>query len=334
MRIKPLLAALALATLSMLPGVSAAQERDVKFTLDFIPLGRHAPWYVAVAKGYYKDEGLNVSIVPARGTADSIRALESGVADLGFIDIPSLVAAGADNSTIRMVAVNYQLPPYSVFSLNPGANVTRPQDMVGKEFSAGNASLIPRIHQAFMKQNGLDPSTLKIVNLDPASLVAALAARRIQAIGLFAMSETAIKRAVQDGEVKHMLLADHGLDIYANGIGVKDEFLQKNPDVVRRFVRASLRGWKDALANPAEAAQVQVQSLRTLNPTVIAEELQVVKRLAVVPDTQKNGLGWIEPAKLKRTVDFVNANIEVTGKRLTAEELYREGYLPKDPIRP
>src|SRR5262245_61190339 len=244
MRIMHFIGALALATYSIIPAAGIAQERDLKFTLDFIPLGRHAPWYVALAKGYYKDEGLNVTIASARGTADSIRSLDSGVADIGFIDIPSLVAAGADNSTIRMVAVNYQLPPYSVFSLNPGANITRPQDMVGKEFSAGNASLIPRIHQAFMQQNGLDSSTLKVVNLAPASLAAALAARRIQASGPFAMSETAIRRAVQDGEVKHMLLADHGLDIYANGIGVKEEFLQKNPDVVRRFVRASLRGWK------------------------------------------------------------------------------------------
>jgi NitT/TauT family transport system substrate-binding protein len=284
---KRLIAVIALAGLSIFPAAGVAQERDLKFTLDFIPLGRHAPWYVAVAKGYYKEEGLNVTIASARGTADSIRSLDSGVVDLGFIDIPSLVAAGADVSTIRMVAVNYQLPPYSVFSINPGANITRPQDMVGKEFSAGNASLIPRIHQAFMKQNGLDPSTLKIVNMDPGSLVAALATRRIQSIGLFAMSETAIKRAVQDGEVKHMLLANHGLDIYSNGIGVKDDFLQKNPDAVRRFVRASLRGWKDALANPEEAAQLQAQMVKTLNPTVIAEELQVVRRLAVVPDTQR-----------------------------------------------
>jgi NitT/TauT family transport system substrate-binding protein len=311
-----------------------AQAQDIKFTLDFIPLGRHAPWYVALAKGYYKEEGLNVTIVPARGTADSIRALDSGVADLGFIDIPSLVAAGADVSTIRMVAVNYQRPPYSVFSLSPGANITSPKDMVGKEFSAGNASLIPRIHQAFMKQNGLDPSTLKVVNLDPASLVAALASRKIQSIGLFAMSETAIKRAVKDAEVKHMLLADHGLDIYANGIGVKDQYLQKNPEVVRKFVRAALRGWKDALANPQEAASHQVLYVKTLNPQVIAEELEVVRRLAVVPDTQKNGLGHIDPAKLKRTVDFVNENVEVQGKRLSAEQIHRPGYLPKEPLRP
>lgn len=334
MGIRNCFAVVAILAINLFPGKSEAQERDLKFTLDFIPLGRHAPWYVALAKGYYKQEGLNVSIAPARGTADSIRALESGVVDVGFIDIPSLVAAGADSSTIRMVAVNYQVPPYSVFSLNPGANITRPQDMAGKEFSAGNASLIPRIHQAFMKQNGLDPSTLKIVNLDPASLVAALAARRIQSIGLFAMSETAIRRAVQDAEVKHMLLADHGLDIYANGIGVKEDFLQKHPDVVRRFVRASLRGWKEALANPEEAAKLQVRYVKTLNPVIIAEELQVVRRLAVVPDTQKNGLGWMEMDKLRRTVDFVNDNFDVTGKRFSAEDIYRPGYLPKDAIRP
>jgi NitT/TauT family transport system substrate-binding protein len=335
MRTMHFIAVVALAAHSMIPAPPGiAQERDLKFTLDFIPLGRHAPWYVALAKGYYKDEGLNVTIASARGTADSIRNLDSGTADVGFIDIPSLVAAGADNSSIRMVAVNYQLPPYSVFSINPGANITRPQDMVGKEFSAGNASLIPRIHQAFMKQNGLDPSTLKIVNLDPGSLVAALAARRIQSIGLFAMSETAIKRAVQDGEVKHMLLADHGLDIYANGIGVRDDFLQKSPDAVRRFVRASLRGWKEALANPEEAAQLQAQMVKTLNPTIIVEELQVVRRLAVVPDTQKNGLGWIDRSKLKRSVDFVNANIEVAGRRFSADDIYREGYLPQEAIRP
>ena len=333
-RLPNMLYVFAVAAAATIAAPAASQERDVKFTLDFIPLGRHAPWYVALAKGYYKEEGLNVSIAPARGTADSIRALDSGVVDLGFIDIPSLVAAGADNSTIRMVAVNYQRPPYSVFSLNPGANITRPQDMAGKEFSAGNASLIPRIHQAFMKQNGVDPSTLKVVNLDPASLVAALAARRVQSIGLFAMSETAIRRAVQDAEVKHMLLADHGLDIYANGIGVKEEFLQKNPDVVRRFVRAALRGWKDALANPEEAAKLQLQYVKTLNPVVIVEELEVVRRLAVVPDTQKNGLGWIEPAKLRRTVEFINANFDVQGKRFSAEDIYRAGYLPKDPIRP
>ncbi|XRC93053.1 ABC transporter substrate-binding protein [Ottowia sp. VDI28] len=70
-------------------------EKDVKFALDFIPLGRHAPWYVALAKGYFKEEKLNVSILPTKGTADAVRYIESGLSEFGFIDIPSLVASGS-----------------------------------------------------------------------------------------------------------------------------------------------------------------------------------------------------------------------------------------------
>jgi len=69
MRVKHLIAVATLAGLaglSLFPDIGAGQERDLKFTLDFIPLGRHAPWYVAVAKGYYKQEGLNVTIASAR----------------------------------------------------------------------------------------------------------------------------------------------------------------------------------------------------------------------------------------------------------------------------
>ena len=131
---KPLRAAIAagaLALSTLFPAVPALAQApvDVKFTLDFIALGRHAPWYVGVAKGYYKDEGLNVTVMPSKGTADAIKAVESGIADIGFIDIPSLVATG-NNSTVKIVAVNYQKAPYCVFSLNPGGNVNSPKDMV------------------------------------------------------------------------------------------------------------------------------------------------------------------------------------------------------------
>src|SRR5438046_9632749 len=80
------LAAIATALLSP----AQAQERDLKFVLDFISLGRHAPWYVALGKGYFKDEGLNVTIMPSKGTADAIRTVATGGAEIGFIDIPSL----------------------------------------------------------------------------------------------------------------------------------------------------------------------------------------------------------------------------------------------------
>ena len=98
----------ALAAVAMFLSCAAAQsqERDLKFVLDFISLGRHAPWYVALGKGYFKEEGLNVTIMPSKGTADAIRTVATGGAEIGFIDIPSLVASGSAGATVKIVAAN------------------------------------------------------------------------------------------------------------------------------------------------------------------------------------------------------------------------------------
>lgn len=328
------LVAMALGTGLMLGSAAQAQERDVKFVLDFISLGRHAPWYVALGKGYYKEEGLNVSIQPSKGTADAIRAVVSGIADIGFIDIPSLVASGAAGGAIKIVAVNYQKPPYCVFSLDPGANITEPKQMAGLEFGSSTSSFLPRIMQAFMAMHGVDGKTLKVVNIDGAARVPMLAARKVASVDQFIMSEPAIRRAVTDAKPKCLFLGDHGLEIYSNSIGTTEEYLTKNPEVVKKFIRASLRGWQFALANPEEAAKVQLQYVKALNPEIVVDEVNILKRVAITPEVQKNGFGIMSMEKMKKTVDFINNNVEITGEKLTAEQIMRPGYLPEKPILP
>jgi NitT/TauT family transport system substrate-binding protein len=325
---------LALGLILMLGSAARAEDRDVKFILDFISLGRHAPWYVALGKGYFKEEGLNVSIMPSKGTADAIRAVVSGIADIGFIDIPSLVVSGSAGGAIKIVAVNYQKPPYCVFTLDPGANVTEPKQLANLEFGSSTSSFLPRIVQAFMEMNGVDSKTLKVVNIDGAARVPMLAARKIPSIDQFIMSEPAIRRAVTDAKPKCLFLGDFGLDIYSNSIGTTEEYLTKNPDVVKKFVRAALRGWQYALAHPQEAAQIELQYVKALNPDIIAEELDILKRVAITPDVEKNGFGTASMDKMKRTVDFMNKNVEIAGDKLTAEQIYRPGFLPDKPVLP
>ena len=79
----------------------AQKTTDITFSLDFIVLGRHAPLFVAIEKGFYKEEGLNVTMIPAKGTAAAIQNVESKVAHLGFIDVPSLVIARAGGATVK-----------------------------------------------------------------------------------------------------------------------------------------------------------------------------------------------------------------------------------------
>jgi len=130
------------------------------------------------------------------------------------------------------------------------------------------------------------------------------------------------------------LLGNHGLQLYSNGIGATEAYIKKNPQVMKGFVRASLRGWKDALANPAEAADLQRRYAKGLKRDIIIAEIGVLRTLAVTPDTQKNGLGWYDPAKMKVSLDFVKKYVGIKGKAPKAEDLYVNGFLPATPIRP
>jgi len=328
----------------LLAGVSAAacvmttaahaQQQDVKFVLDFISLGRHAPWYVALGKGYFKEEGLNVTILPSKGTADAIRTVATGTTELGFIDVPSLVAAGSSASAVKIVAANYQKPPYCVFSLNPGANIDSAKKLTNLELGSSSASFVPKIWAAIMEMNGVDSRTMKVVNIDPAARVPMLATGKVASIDLFMMSEPAIRRAVPDAKPVCLFAGDLGLEIYANSIGVNEDFLKKNPEAVKKFVRAALRGWKDTFANPQEAAQIQLQHVKALDPQIIVEEIEILRRVALTPEVQANGFGTITKERMKNTVDFINKNIEVPGEKLTAEQIYVPGFLPEKPILP
>jgi NitT/TauT family transport system substrate-binding protein len=328
------LAAAALAAACVMTTAAQAQQQDIKFVLDFISLGRHAPWYVALGKGYFKEAGLNVTILPSKGTADAIRTVATGTTELGFIDVPSLVAAGSAASAVKIVAANYQKPPYCIFSLNPGANIDTAKKLTNLELGSSSASFVPKIWAAIMEMNGVDSKTMKIVNIDPAARVPMLATKKVASIDLFIMSEPAIRRAVPEGKPVCLFAGDLGLEIYANSIGVNEEFLKKNPEAVKKFVRAALRGWKDTFANPQEAAQIQLQHVKALDPQIIVEEIDILRRVALTPEVQKNGLGLITMERMKRTVDFINKNIEVPGEKLTAEQIYVPGFLPEKPILP
>lgn len=325
-----------LIALTSIGAASAQGLTKVVFSLDFIPLGRHAPWYAALAEGFYKDEGLDVSIIPAQGTAQVIQAVESGTANIGFVDVPSVVIARGNGSKLKLVAVNYNKAPYAIFSLSTGANVTQPKQLEGLNLGSGAGSFTPKVIQGFMAQKGLDPSKLTISNVAPSARATTLMSGQIPAIEFFVMAKPGLEDAAKgaNAELRTLLLADYGLELYGNGIAVTENYLANNADVVKRFVRASLKGWKFALANPERAAADQVKYVPTLKPEGIVAEIKVVSDLAVTDETKKNGLGWFDPAKIKANVDFVEKYVGISGKPPTPTDLYATGFLPTPPIMP
>jgi NitT/TauT family transport system substrate-binding protein len=104
--------------------------------------------------------------------------------------------------------------------------------------------------------------------------------------------------------------------------------------VVKRFVRAALRGWQYTLANREESAKIQMEQVKALNPEIVMEEINILKRIAITTEVEKSGFGTVTLGRMRRTVDFINKNIDVPGEKLTAEQIYRPGFLPTEPILP
>jgi len=313
----------------------AQQMTDITFANDFIILGRHAPLFTALEKGYYKEEGLNVKIVPTNGTAAAIQMVESGAAQLGFIDVPSLVIARANGASLKVVSVIYQKAPFTIFSLDPGANVAKLSDLEGLEIGTGSGSFVSNIAKAMMRKNNLDPNKLKTINVEPSARVAMLASRKIPSVDFYIMSKPGIERAVKGAKVRSLLLADFGLDLYSNGIGAKESYLKEHPDIVKKFVRATLRGYQYAFKHKKEAAEFARRTAKALNDDITVDELNIVEDLSVTPDVKKNGLGHFTAERMKSSVQWMVENAGFPKEKAPKpEDVYATGFMPAKPIMP
>jgi NitT/TauT family transport system substrate-binding protein len=308
----------------------------VVFSLDFIPLGRHAPWYAAIAEGFFKGEGLDVSIIPSGGGAQVIQNVASGTANLGFMGVPEVAIARSIGTPVKMVAVVYQKQPIAVFSLQSGSNVTTAKQLEGLTLGSGSGSFTPKILQGFMTGKGLDPATLHVTDISPPARPSALITKQIPSIETFIMGKPGLERAAEGvhEKLQTFVPANDGLQLYSNGIGVTEQYLSQNPQVVRGFVRAAMKGWKFALDNPTKAAQDELQFVQSLKPEVIAAELDIVRDLVVTPETRDHGLGWFDTAEINANVDFVKKYIGITGTPPAPADIYTTGFLPDPPIKP
>ncbi len=325
-------ALLGLAGLAALAAAPAQAQTPITFSLDFRALGRHAAWYLALDRGYYKRAGLDVTIIASQGTAQAIQSLESNLAQFAFSDVAGLVAARANaGATATMLAVIYQKAPYAIFSLKSGANVTRPEQLEGLEIGSGAGSFTQKVIAAFMTAKGLNPGTVKYTNIDPAARIGVLAAKKIPAIETFAMSKPGVVKAVGD-DAQTFLLADSGLRLYSNGILARKDYLTSNPGQAKAFVKASLEGWHDAIADPKAAADAVMQRVKGLDREVVEQEIAIVNDLVATPGTRDKGLGTIDPAVMEESVALILRSLE--GAKVTAKEIYDAGYLPQPAIKP
>jgi len=324
-RTMKLRARLAVALVSMLAAAGAwpADAAETNFITDFGFNGRHAYFYVAREKGYYKAEGFDVNFVRGQGSADAIKKVAAGVATFGFADAGSLVLArGNDGVPVKLVSIVYARPPQAIFAIK-GSGIASPRDLEGKTVADTASSSVRLLFPAFAKAAGIDATKVKWVVAEGSALPSLLANGRADAICQFSVGEPLIAAATAPKKIVRINYKDVGLDYYGNGIIASDEMIAKNPDQVRAFVRATIKGMKDAFANPADAATIMAKYQKELSPAVIEGETRLVSELAEV---KGKPLGTIDPKSIAGTIDVMSANFTLKNP-VQPTELFAPGFV-------
>jgi NitT/TauT family transport system substrate-binding protein len=304
------------------PATQAA-DTDVTLITDFGFNGRHSYFYVALDKGFYKQEGLNVSILRGQGSGDAIKKVAASAAMFGFADAGSLVLArGNDGVPVRLVSVVYLQPPQALFVLD-SSDIKKPKDLEGKTLAEAPSGAIRLIFPAYAKAAGIDESKVKWVAADGAALPSMLASKRVDAIGQFLVGEPLIAAATAPEKVRALAYKDVGLSYYGNGIIAAEQTIASNPVLVRAFVRATVKGMKEAFANPKEAATIMNKYQKQLSLEVIEGETRLVEQLATIKDRP---MGKIDPARVEETVKVMSTFFNLN-KPVNPADLFADGFV-------
>jgi len=296
-------AGLALAVLA-LPAAMAQEKMQLQ--LNWFQLADHAPVYLAMKKGYFKEEGIELTVLRGSGSADSAKKIDLGQADVGISDAPTVLTAISKGANLKMVAVVFDKAGNNVF-FKKSANIKTPKDLVGKKIAVPPADSHRVLWPAFASLNGIDPNAVTLVNVKPEGKQAIVAAGEVDGSFDLYTSYAIWEKVLGKGEVGNLLWADFGLPIYGHTYFVNNDLIKKNPKLIEKFLRATHKGWRDAKADPKAAIDAMTEAVPGLDgPTLLATMPQILD-LCVTERSTKNGLGWIETDLMQKTMDITFA---------------------------
>lgn len=318
--------AICLAVSGMPSPATAAEMEKVVFTTDWGYNGRHAYYFVALDKGYYKAEGLDVEILGGRGSGTVIKEVAAGTVKIGFADAGTLALARAnENVPVKMLAVVYADSPHALIVL-ADSGIRGPKDLMGKTASDAAGSSNYKYFSYYAKAGGADPNKVEWVFSESTALVGLLLTGRVDAIGQYALGIPLLEKRAAPKKI-HTLLYKNvpGFEIYANGIIVREDTLKNEPDTVNKFVRASLMGLRDACANPAEAGKILAKYHKQVEPDIGEGETKLVCEIAINDLSKKHGLGYIDVGKMGKTIELVKKTFELK-RDIAPKEVFVPGY--------
>ena len=298
----------ALGTALSLVAASAATAADeVHLQTDWIPSGEHAMYFGGWTKGFWEEQGIDITITRGYGSGDTVTKIAGGAADFGIADIGALITARARTGVpVKQIMQTYTHSPHSLFVLK-SSGITTFQGLEDKKIgiTPGNSHRVyfPKVAE----RAGTDPSKIIWSNSDASAMAALLISKKIDAAPFFAMHHYyQNKAAMRAGEEIVVLpFVETGFAIYATGLVARDDMIEENPDLVRRFLIANRNAMEWARDNREEACTLHVERVPEVAHDDCMGSLNATMTFVFNDHSDATGLGRHDAARLAFTYEVV-----------------------------
>jgi len=282
----------------------APKELDkLTLQLKWLPQSQFMGYYVAAAKGYYEEEGIDIEILPGGSDIIPEQQVYNGVADVGVTWVSSLLKYQSQGWELKHVGQIFQKSAMLLVS-KAETGITSPADLVGKKVGSwfgGNEYEI----FALLEANGIDrEADLEMVQQDFTmnqilnGEVDAASAMTYNEYGLL------LESGLTNEDLNVLDMNDEGVAMLEDCLFVTDEWIAENEDLYVRFLRASIKGWADASADPAAAGQTVYEadeSVSLEHQIYMAEE---VAKLVTPEGFDPANIGYIDMPAIQQTADL------------------------------
>ncbi|MFN4846694.1 MAG: ABC transporter substrate-binding protein [Rhodoluna sp.] len=320
-RISTLTAALALSALALTgcaPAEEAADYGELNIQLSWIKNSEFSGAYFAVENGYYTEAGFSKVNLIAGPAATEAEVL-SGNALVGIANpISTAPVILNEDAPLKIIGTTYQKNPFTILSLKEGANIATIDDLIGKRIGV-QAGPNETLFDALLKANGIDASkvTKVPVQYDPAPLVNG----EVDGFLAYVTNESFVVED-QGYEVTNLLFADNGLPFVTESFVVTQESIDTKREALKAFLKATIRGWKDAIADPDGGADLALNTYgKDLNLNADKEYYQSKTQNEILVQTEEtaaNGLFTISDDMIALNL----ATLKSAGYTITADQLF------------
>jgi NitT/TauT family transport system substrate-binding protein len=297
-------------------GSDAAESKTGTIRLDFIIGGKHAPWFVALEKGFYAKRGLTATIQAGRG------------ADFGFADISTAIVARSRGTPVQTVAQFGYVP--ATIMWREDTAIKNLKDLEGKSWAISPGQAQWYLMPAYCRINKIDFKAIKIQETAAPLQPAALVAKKTDFIVMYRASndEVAELAATKQGmKLNRIFMKDTGLDIYGTGLIVKDEDIKQRPELVRAYVEGTMEGLRYTRDHQEEALRILLKQKPELDLALTTLQLKnALYEVFIPPESVQSGLGFMKPNIMDKTVRITNEYFDI-GRKVTAAEVFTNQFI-------